>query len=391
MHRRLTWTIPSLAGGGAEHVLSRLANHFAETGDQVTIITLDNAPPAYPLHPEITRVGLDLMRDSSHLLQAIWRNLRRVRVLRQAIAASRPDCIISFIDQMNILTLLSCRRTPLPVIISERVDPRFHTLGKSWNRLRRRTYPSASTLVVQTAAVANHFRELDHCPPVVVIPNGIAPRPSRENCSELPEFESTDPRKWIVAMGRLTPQKGFDLLIAAFARLADRFPDWSLLIPGEGPELGALRWQISQARLSNRIRLPGWVPNPECLLSRSEFFVLSSRYEGFPNVLLEAMACGLPAVSFDCPSGPAEIVRDGIDGLLVPAEGVTQLAAAMQRLMEDEPTRRRMGKQARDVATRYSEQRMFARWEELIDSLPGHAEPPAGSSAIRPPTTSQQP
>ena len=143
-------------------------------------------------------------------------------------------------------------------------------------------------------------------------------------------------------MGRLAPQKGFDLLIDAFSRVAGRHPQWSLQILGEGPDRPALERLIDVKGLAGRVVLAGWEPDPSAVLQQGDLFVLSSRFEGFPNALLEAMACGLPSVSFNCQSGPAEIIRDQIDGILVPPEDVPGLADAIDRALTDEALRRRL-------------------------------------------------
>jgi glycosyltransferase involved in cell wall biosynthesis len=143
-------------------------------------------------------------------------------------------------------------------------------------------------------------------------------------------------------MGRLHPQKGFDLLLEAFSRIKDQYPDWSLTILGDGP----LREQIESLRdelgLKGRVHLPGAVKNPHQVLKQAELFVLSSRREGFSLALLDAMSYGLPVVAFDCRSGPREIIRDGVDGVLVPPEDVGAMAEALGRLMSDESERNRL-------------------------------------------------
>ena len=192
----------------------------------------------------------------------------------------------------------------------------------------------------------------------------------------------TKGQRRIVAAGRLSPEKGFDLLIEAFAKVAGRHPDWSVRILGEGPGRTDLIEQIERHGLERRVDLPGWVEDPWAEMLAADLFVLPSRYEGFPNALLEAMACGLPAVSFRCQSGPAEIVRDGEDGLLVPAADVEALAAAMDSLMSDDGRRRRLAERAADVTRRFSKELFYERWEGVLDGVPKEQIPdPTGTDA----------
>jgi glycosyltransferase involved in cell wall biosynthesis len=366
--KRLALIIHALCEGGAQRVLSDMANHWARSGIHVTLVTL--APRETDILATdacVERVGLDLMRDSRGVLAALKNNLRRVVELRRALRQARPDYVISFIDQINVLTLVAALGLRLRVIVSDRVDPRRHPLGRAWSMLRRRFYRRCFATVVQTEAVREAIRPIVGRRPVYVIPNavgadavrGAPPRPIGT------EGDRGRSRR-LIAMGRLAPQKGFDILIDAFHSVAGRHPDWTLAIFGSGPSRNDLRQQIERLDLRERVRLHDWTDDPHLELSRADLFVLSSRYEGFPNVLLDAMACGLPVVSFDCPSGPADIVRHNVDGLLVEPENADALKVALDELMSNGPLRASFAARAVDVADRFSRDRFFARWDAVF-------------------------
>jgi len=172
-----------------------------------------------------------------------------------------------------------------------------------------------------------------------------------------------------VGMGRLSAEKGFDLLIRAFAVLRGRFPGWSLTIFGEGPARSDLDRLVKQLELQDVVTLPGITSTPELELRRAALFVLSSRYEGFPNVLLEAMAAGLPVIAADCPSGPAEMIKHGRSGMLVAREDEDALARAMESLMSDPAMRRRLGSEAIREVQRFRVDRVMELWADLLDDV----------------------
>jgi GalNAc-alpha-(1->4)-GalNAc-alpha-(1->3)-diNAcBac-PP-undecaprenol alpha-1,4-N-acetyl-D-galactosaminyltransferase len=366
MGRRLTLVVPSLALGGAERVVARMANHWAARGDTVTVITLSaTTTDTYPLDPSVTRVALDLMRDSRGPIGALFNNWIRLRRLRDAIHRSQPDTVISFTDRMNVVTLLACRPLGVDTVVSERIDPSQQPLGRMWSWLRRRVYPRARALVVQTETVRRQMEPLMYSRPIYVIPNAVdAPGSARE------PRQPTDRCLQLAATGRLAPQKGFDLLIEAFAQAAEDKPNWLLSILGEGPERRRLEHQIHERGLDGRVRLCGWVSDPTAVLRSCDAFVLSSRFEGFPNALLEAMALGLPSIAVDCPSGPAEIIRHEVDGLLVPKGDVPALTAAIHRLLSDDQLRVRLGAEAVRVVDRFSNERYFAHWDIVLRMEP---------------------
>ena len=229
---RITAIISGLWGGGAEHALCILASGWAERGHQLSILTFEHTDgQSYALHSAVQVRRLGLAGVSRHFLQALWRNLQRIRVLRRAIRKSEPDIIISFMDQANVLTLLATRGLGKAVIIAEQTDPALYDIGVLWNCLRRLCYPLADSLVCPTAATLARFRATTGVRGVaianpIVVPPDVAQTRDRSGNSA---------GHTLIAMGRLVKQKGFDLLLEAFSRLADRHPDWSLTIIGKGP------------------------------------------------------------------------------------------------------------------------------------------------------------
>ena len=366
MTRRLTLVIHSLAQGGAERDMAHLARHWVQQGNDVTLVTLDSETnDSFELPPEVERIGLDLLGTSRNPLQAIFNNRRRIRALRNVLRNRSPQTVISFIDRMNVVTLMAAKHLTDPVIVSERIDPRHHDPGRVWCWLRRRVYPRCTAQLVLTRSVQNWCRRLAPRRPVYVVPNP-ARRPETGRGTAGKRTEPGD-RLTLLGMGRLNPQKGFDRLLPIFARLITRFPNWSLRILGEGDERSRLEEQVHTLGLADHVSLPGWVADVDTALCEAEVFVLPSRYEGFGNVVAEALACGLPVVTFDCQSGPGEIVRDGVDGLIVPPDDSDALETALSQVMADENLRQRLATRAPEVLERFSEQRFFSQWDAVLD------------------------
>lgn len=363
--------IHSLERGGAERVMSVMANYWVTQGRKVTIVTL--APgrlDAYALAGSVRRVSLDLAGASGSKLQGLWNNMRRWHSLRIALKKMKPDVVISFTTNINNLTLLALAGTRIPVIVSERIDPSRINVGYFKRVMSNFLYPHAAALAVQTEHARDFVQKLFPSLKIRVIPNPI-PQDDPDFQQELVplrELLGIGPDTGLIAgMGRLGPEKGFDLLIELFIRLSAQYKNWHLVIFGEGHARSALEKQMNDAGIESRVHLPGLAMAARQRLSEADMFVLSSRYEGFPNVLLEAMACGLPVVSFDCPSGPGDIIHHAYDGLLVKAGDTKALEAAMTTLMEGPEYRRKLGMNAVSVLERFSMARIMGSWNELID------------------------
>jgi len=361
--RTVTLLLDAMGGGGAARVAAQLSAAWAGMGRKVTILTGDDGRMAcpYPLHPAVAHLSLAEQGFSHNPLQAAWRNLGRMARLRRLIRQSRPDLIVSFLDTTNVRCLLATRGLGIPILVSERTDPHGRSIGFAWEALRRLTYPWTGGLVVQSRHALAYFPARIQAKGMV-IPNPVqAPEPRPE-----PAGAARPERCSVVSLGSLRPVKGHDQLIEAFAMLAGRFPGWDLVIHGEGPARPELEARIGALGLADRIFLPGATSEAAARLREADLFVLPSRAEGFPNALAEAMACGLPVISFDCASGPGELIRPELDGLLVPPGDIPALAGAMARLMADPAERGRLAARAPEVTARFSLERVLGLWEAAM-------------------------
>lgn len=360
---RITLVISTFDMGGAQRVMALMANYWVTHAHDVTLVSLSpQSQDWFELHHRVKRVPLNLLSASAHLGQALAHNVQRVFHLRDALKRLRPDIVISFMDTTNVLTILASCGLGIPVIISERNDPHRHAMGFAWDTLRSLLYRRANALVIQSFKLRDWAGEIAGNDRVHIIPNPINP----ELSDSVRKARHGGNARTVVAMGRLVRQKGFDLLIEAFSRCIGEHPEWSLVILGEGEERSTLESLIVAHGLQHRVRLAGQVPCPRHILERADLFVLSSRFEGFPNALLEAMACKLAVISTDCPSGPGDIIRDGIDGLLIPSEDVNALTKSMDRLMGDPVERQRLETNAVDVLERFSIVKIMTMWDELV-------------------------
>lgn len=373
---KIALVISSLSYGGAQRVLVLIAEGFHKKGYEVAVVTIDGIDKDfYTLSAGIQRVALDIAGNSLTSLHAVWNNLYRLWILRQVIYSLQPDVVISFLDIINIMTSLALTQIKYPVIATEHCVPSLLSDQLVWERLRRITYPNLEKIVSVSQGVDSYFDWLPKAKRTVIYnpidPSALLQRTGKPTSDRLLDgrASSREDTRTLIAMGRLTKQKGFDLLLQAFARLKDIHIEWTLTILGEGElrtELECLREKLG---LSGQVRFPGVVKNPYEILRLADIFVMSSRFEGFGNVLIEAMACGLPVIATDCPCGPREIIRDGVDGILVPNKDVEALATAMDRLMSDEGERKRLSDCASKAVERFSLEKVMGMWEELLDEV----------------------
>jgi GalNAc-alpha-(1->4)-GalNAc-alpha-(1->3)-diNAcBac-PP-undecaprenol alpha-1,4-N-acetyl-D-galactosaminyltransferase len=362
---RIMLAISSMTAGGAERVAATLVNSWSAKNHQVALVTVASTSlDFYPLDYKVTRFALDLSHSTTTWRDFVTVNFKRIRKLRSAIREFKPDVILSFIDTTNVRVLLASIGTGIPVIVEEHIDPVQNPVGTTLKLLRRVLYKRAAAVVVLTPGIVQWASSFVRQDAVHVIPNPIDGRFCKNG-----KLEAQRDGHRVIAIGRLEAQKGFDMLLKAFAQCAPEHPSWNLKIIGDGSEREHLHVLARILEISDRVEWQPMAREPEKELHCSDLFVLSSRYEGLPMVLLEAMACGLPVVSFDCPSGPGDVIRDGEDGLLVPPNEIAALARAMSRLMTAEDERKRLGERAARVVERFGVPRITEMWSALFDQV----------------------
>src|SRR5262249_32667931 len=295
---RVMFIVHSKMAGGAERVAATLVNHWVNAGDDltVTLVTIASADADfYELDSRVARVALDLSRPSRNRRDFFVNNVQLVMRLRQLMRQIKPDVVLSFVELVNLRVLLAALGTGIPVVVEEHTDPARHLIGKIAKALRWLLYRRAHAVVVLTPGIAQWSKRFVSREAIHVIPNPIGDQFLKKT------WQSVGPaqRHKIVAMGRLSPEKGFDLLLQAFVPCTKAHPDWTLEIVGEGSERDRLKASADELGIADKVSLAGAVKDPERVLRGADLFVLSSRYEGFPMALLEAMTCGLPVVSFD--------------------------------------------------------------------------------------------
>lgn len=363
----------SLESGGAERVAANLANHWAAHDWDVTIATVETtARDFYQLHPGVRRAGFGLGGDSHSLREALVRNLDRIKALRKVLRATQPDAVLALMTNANVTLAVACHGMPrICAVGSEHIFPAQVSLGRIWDWLRRRYYSRLHAVAALTPECAQWIMQHTSAKQAPVIPNAAGwPLPMQEPVLA-PDVLCRPGRRILLGVGRLADQKNFPLLIDVFAGMASAHPDWDLVILGAGAQHAMLTAHAERLHLSHRIFLPGVVGNLGQWYERADLYVMSSRFEGFPNTLAEALAHGLPAVSFDCDTGPRDIIRHEVDGLLVPRDDADALARALARVMTDDVLRARMATRAIEARERFSIERVAGMWESLFSEPPG--------------------
>lgn len=347
---KISFVTANLGSGGAERVISLLANEFDKHGHVVEIIFLKKRMVFYHINKNVQIVVAD--EESPH--SAMW---KKMLWLRRYVSRTRPDVVIPFRVSVYTTTLFSLLGVHVPVISSERIDP--HIPDPFWNTLRVLLLPFTTHLVVQTSYIKSFYPRFIQKKTTIIL------NPVR-NLDLTTEIVCKENR--IISVARLDPQKNQEMMIRAFAQIADKYPDWKLVIFGEGPLRDSLQLIVDSLQLSERVLLPGRTEKVIEELRKSKVFCFSSNYEGLSNSIIEAICVGLPVVTTKV-SGTEDIIVDGENGYVIPINDDNAMVHALSMLLGDEHLIEYMGENNRKKAFMFSIEDIYIQWENLINKV----------------------
>lgn len=351
----IVFVLASLGSGGAERVVSLLANKMVERGHQVEIICLKFNDVYYQTDSRV-KVTLAMQQTQNRLTEVFW--------LRKYLKKQNPDVVIPFTEGVYCFTILSLLGTGIPIIASERLDPA--AMSTTRKILKRLLLPYADWLVVQTQSIKDYF------PESIQKKTSIIYNPVNDEVFSLPQpslkGRGEDRLNRIISVGRLYPQKNQAMMIRAFAKVADEFPDWQLVIYGEGPLRESLELIVESLELKDRVLLPGRTEHVVEELRKSKIFCMSSDYEGMSNAMIEAICVGLPIISTKV-SGTEELIIDGKNGFLVPPNDEEQMSRCFNTLMGSDEFLNQFSVYNKKLSCRFKTEAIVNQWEQLLNEI----------------------
>ena len=358
---RIAFLIRSLGSGGAERAAVSLSNCMSRKGHDVMLCVLTNEKPFYAVDPAVHVKTVDINSSVTDVMSAAGFP-RRIAGIRRILRNWKPDVLVGMSHTMTVYAVICSAGLHVRTVGTERANPFIYDASKLHTYLRKWAASRCDGFVCQTQSALSFFPKSVQ-KKAAVIPNGLF-NPLIETVSVPNERMKT-----ITAMGRLDRNKGFDVLLRAFRRVLKDAPDYTLKIYGEGELRGELTSLADNLGIADRFSLPGNDPNAIIEIAKSSVFVLSSRSEGMPNALMEAMAVGVPCVSTTCEMGPKELIRDGISGILVPVDDPDAIADAVLKLIRYRSIADGISKQALSIRTTHALGAITDLWLEYFGTL----------------------
>lgn len=353
--------ISSMRRGGAERVIANLACYLDKKGYQVVLVTTHRVEKEYEIPKSVK--WLISEPEKEELCGGRLHNfLVRFQKLRKIWKQEKPDVILSFIGKNNMMAILTALGLGIPVAVSVRGEPNEEYYSKMLRFLARRLFRMADGVILQTGRCMEFFPKSVR-KKAVILKNPLNPAFFGKT------FEG-EREKTIVAVGRVDENKNHEMLIRAFGQLAEEFPEYKLTIYGEGEKRKELCRLAEELHLEDRISLPGNIDRVAETICKAGIFVLPSNTEGMPNTLLEAMALGIPVISTDCPcGGPAELIQDGINGILTPVGETEALRENLRMLLKNPQRAEKMAEQALKIKESYHPEKVLSEWEDYLNLL----------------------
>jgi len=362
----ITLLIHGMSGGGAEHCAANMANHWAQSGRSVSVITFAiRENENYPLLPSVKRIALDDINLENGWQETLWgKEEGNIKQLSKALRIAGNRAVLSFMTKMNIRAILADNKDEYDIFITEHTHPPHDYMPSLICSFRDFLYPRAKNLVVLTNMTKEEWADqIPGISDVKVIPNFI----SQSTASKQNNGVNIK-QNFFLACGRLIELKQFDRLIESYSNLYKKhgndFPD--LKIAGQGPLFSFLEDLCVKLGVTQKVQLLGWRKDINVLMAQAKALILSSQYEGFPCVLLETMAAGTLPISFDCPTGPSDIISDNMDGLLVKHNDWDELELAMETVAKNDELRKRLSANAQQKAEEYEAEKIMRIWDQLI-------------------------
>ena len=360
MNRKILLICHGIGNGGAQRVTTILANEFVKRNYQVRLVTFARESQIYYIREEIEYSPIHATQKNKAA-----RVLYRILKLRKIMKEFGPTCIISLSAIPNLVTIVARGSMRFPLIISERTDPSRHPTEKYAILLRDILYHLPCAIVFQTSQARDWFRQSIR-KKGVIIPNPVA--------QNLPEPFLGERRKEIVGVGSLVEQKDWMTLLRAYELLVAEYPEYQLIIYGDGEQRECLQEYINSREILNgHVSMPGFVENIHEKIVSSAVFVSSAEYDGISNSVLEALALGIPSVCTDCPVGGAGmLIVDGKNGLLVPVKNAQGLYLAIKKIIENPILSEQLSREAVLVRKKFSTESIIKKWENVINDCEKH-------------------